>query len=205
MRIDAAGRTRRADLGQRVMNANSKHGWAVGTLTLVGVWALVAACSSGPSGPGVPSLGSPSSAGTSGSKRGSALAYSRCMRAHGIADYPDPNANGEIQINIGPGSDMDPNNPRFKAAETACKPLLPQQGQPPKGLRAANLKYAKCMRAHGIKDFPDPKPDGTLQVQSTPGGDLDPNNPLYKKANDACKSLAPGGGEGGSLNSQGAS
>lgn len=181
------------------------HRWAVAGLLLLATWALAAACSSGPNGPGVPSLGSSPASGSAsgGSKRASALAYSQCMRAHGIPDYPDPNADGEIQINIGPGSDMDQNNPRFQAAETACKPLLPHQGQPPKGLKAANLKYAKCMREHGIKDFPDPKPDGSLQIQSKPGSDLDPNNPLYKKANDACKSFLPGGGAGGSLNTGG--
>jgi hypothetical protein len=71
--------------------------------------------------------------------------------------------------------------------------------------RASMLAYARCMRAHGISDFPDPKPDGTLQVQASPGGDLDPNNPRYKAANDACKKYMPGGGQGGSLSTGGAS
>jgi hypothetical protein len=48
------------------------------------------------------------------------------------------------------------------------------------------LKYATCMRAHGVSDFPDPKPDGSTQIQPTPGSDLDPNNPRFK-AVDACK------------------
>jgi hypothetical protein len=187
------------------MNARP-HRWAVAALILLATWSLAAACSSGSKGPGVANLGSPTTGSSSGGgKRAGALAYSQCMRAHGLPDYPDPNSNGEIQINIGPGSDLDQNNPRYKAAEAACKSLLPAQGSPPKGVKAANLKYARCMRDHGIKDFPDPNPDGTLQVQATPGSDLDPNNPLFKKANDACKSLQPGGGAGGgSLSTGGA-
>jgi len=125
------------------------------------------------------------------------------MRSHGITDFPDPAADGGLRLETHPGSDIDPNNPRYKAADNACKSLLPPPQAPPKGLKAANLKYAKCMRSHGISDFPDPKPDGTLQIQATPGSDLDPNNPLFKTADDACKKYAPNGGKGGSVNSDG--
>jgi hypothetical protein len=133
------------------------------------------------------------------------LAHARCMRAHGISNFPDPDANGNLQLNADAGSDLDPNNPRFKAADSACKSLLPPRKAPPKDLKAKTLKYARCMRAHGISDFPDPGPDGTLQIQATPGSDLDPNNPQYKAANDACKKYLPGGGAGGSLSTGSAS
>jgi hypothetical protein len=171
---------------------------------------LAAACgSSGSAGPPVASLSSsPSGSATSsgGSAQASMLAYARCMRAHGISDFPDPDAHGNLGLNAnGPGSDLNPNNPQFKAADAACKSLRPAPQAPPKDLRAHTLKYARCMRAHGISDFPDPKPDGTLQIQATPGSDLDPNNPQYKAAHDACKKYMPGGGAGGSLNTGGAS
>jgi hypothetical protein len=57
------------------------------------------------------------------------LKVSVCMRAHGISDFPDPTSKG-IQIPVRPGmpSDLDPNNPRFQAAEKACQRLQP--GQP---------------------------------------------------------------------------
>jgi len=174
---------------------------------LIACVALAAGCSSGgPDGRGVASVSSPngSSSSSAGSTKASALAYSQCMRAHGIKDFPDPDANGDIRLEAGPGSDLGPDNPQFKVASAACKSLLPNQGAPPKGVKAANLKYAKCMRGHGIKDFPDPNPDGTLQIQATPGSDLDPNNPLFKKANDACKQYLPDGGKGGSLETGGA-
>jgi hypothetical protein len=38
-----------------------------------------------------------------------------------------------------------------------------------------------------------------LQIQASPGSDLDANNPRYKAANDACKHYLPGGGAGGGL------
>jgi hypothetical protein len=62
-----------------------------------------------------------------------ALAFSRCMRAHGISDFPDPQIrNGGAQISLslrgGPGSDLDPNNPRFQAAQTACQAYGPFKG-----------------------------------------------------------------------------
>jgi hypothetical protein len=47
------------------------------------------------------------------------LKFSECMRAHGIADFPDPTANG-IQISIQPGTDLDPNNPAFRDASKLC-------------------------------------------------------------------------------------
>jgi len=53
-----------------------------------------------------------------------ALKFSQCMRAHGIADFPDPQAgNGGIGIRIkaGPGSNLNPNNPQFQAAQAACQ------------------------------------------------------------------------------------
>jgi hypothetical protein len=170
---------------------------------------FAAACgSSGSGGAPVASISSsPSASATSsgGSAHASTLAYARCMRAHGITDFPDPDANGNLGLNAQPGSDLDPNNPAYKAANSACKSLLPAPQAPPHGAKAQNLAYARCMRAHGISDFPDPKPDGSLQIQASPGGDLDPNNPRYKAANDACKQYLPGGGAGGSLSTGGAS
>ncbi len=70
-------------------------------------------------------------------------------------------------------------------------------------MKAGNLRYAQCMRAHGISDFPDPNSQGQLQIQARPGSDLDPNNPRYRSANTACQHFEPGGGKGGSLNSSG--
>ena len=83
---------------------------------------VAAACSSSPS----PGTGAGP---TSESARHSELAFSRCMRAHGITDFPDPSAQGGIALSGGPGSDLNPSSPQFKAADNACKSLLPNGGQ----------------------------------------------------------------------------
>jgi hypothetical protein len=150
------------------------------------------------------SSGSKSHGAASGSPRASLLAYSRCMRAHGIKDFPDPNSQGNLTVDAGPGSDLDPNNSHYNAADKACKSLLPPRQAPPAGVKDANLKYARCMRAHGISDFPDPQADGQLRIEAKPGSDLDPNNPQYKAANTACARYRPGGGAGSSVQTRGA-
>jgi len=130
------------------------------------------------------------------------------MRAHGISDFPDPNGQGQIQINLGPGqagNDLDPENPVNKSATEACKSLSPEgQGTPAEkaDMRAAQLKYAQCMRAHGISDFPDPDADGGLRISASAGSDLDQDNLQNQAATKACAQYqpkAPGGGGGSGL------
>jgi hypothetical protein len=56
----------------------------------------------------------------------------RCLRENGVANFPDPGANGGFQI--GPGSGLDPNDPTFKAAQKACakyQPAPPSAGSNP--------------------------------------------------------------------------
>jgi hypothetical protein len=168
---------------------------------LLAIVLLAPACAGGSNGPGVAGQGASStpSASPSGDPGDGGLAYAKCMRDHGISDYPDPGASGGIPIRVEPGSDMDPDNPQFKAAEQACKSLLPQ---PPSEEQQQQefedmLAYAKCMREHGIADFPDPKPGEGFDLNAKPGSDLDPNNPQFQAASDAC-----GGPIKGDTNSQ---
>ncbi|HEY3715493.1 MAG TPA: hypothetical protein VGL39_13285 [Jatrophihabitantaceae bacterium] len=177
---------------------------------LLGGAVLAAGCSSGSGGPGVASVSSATPSGTSsptGSVKDRALAYSQCMRSHGITDFPDPNSDGQIQLEAHPGSDLDPNSARFKAALQACKslePTAPPQEQAKQ--HAAALKYSQCMRDHGIKDFPDPNPQGGIQISAAPGSDLMPDSPLFKAADKACASLrGDKGAPGGSMHTGGKS
>ena len=50
-----------------------------------------------------------------------ALAFSRCMRDHGV-DMPDPSFDGEghVMMRIGPDDGLDPSDPKFEAAQLAC-------------------------------------------------------------------------------------
>jgi hypothetical protein len=61
------------------------------------------------------------------------------------------------------------------------------------------LKYAQCMRAHGVPNFPDPKATGGLVIPN----DISPESPAFKAAGQACASLArPSGGQPSSSESR---
>jgi hypothetical protein len=92
-------------------------------------------------------------ANTKATDRDQAIKFSECMRRNGLADFPDPDAKGEFQYGISVTPAV------WKKTVNACKSL-----QPPGSLSAkrtpeqqsAGLKFAQCMRDHGVKDFPDP-------------------------------------------------
>ena len=126
--------------------------------------------------------------------RDAQVAYSQCMREHGVKEFPDPDGEGRLTLRARPGSGPDPNSPTFKAAQEECQRLRPQPGAEKRERnRVASLKYSQCMRDHGIKDFPDPNPDGGMRIEMRPGSDMDPQNPKFQAAEEACKSLRPEG------------
>jgi len=118
--------------------------------------------------------------------------FSDCMRKHGVTNFPDPNSDGVISISSGMG--IDPQSPKFQTARQTCDKLLPNGGKPTPAEQAQHqqelLAYSKCMRAHGVKDFPDPT-NGGLQIRVGPGSDLDPDNPTFKGAQQACQKDLP--------------
>ena len=184
------------------------------TLTAAAAWLAVAAtgCSTPSKGPGVAALTtttptaaastatSPSASGpasSSSAPKGAAglLAYSQCMRSHGVPDFPDPVGNS-LRIQGSPGSDLDFNSPHMVAAQKACKSLQPAgkaDGPASAATRDQALKYSQCMRSHGVPTFPDPifGDDGGVQIKIT---DIDPKSPQFVAATKACQSLQPGGG-----------
>ena len=56
------------------------------------------------------------------------LKLATCMRAHGVAKFPDPGANGSLLISSSSG--IDPQSPEFQAAQKACASDFPG-GTPP--------------------------------------------------------------------------
>jgi hypothetical protein len=133
--------------------------------------------------------------GLSGSK---AIEFSACIRAHGVPNFPDPNAQGVFSLS---GSDASlPQTPEFQAASKVCRSELHLHTGPPSAAQQAEglaqlLKYSQCMRSHGVTNFPDPTTSGggvSLRVHAGPGG-VDPSSPLFQRAQTACASLQPGG------------
>ncbi|MDA0183266.1 hypothetical protein OJ997_23345 [Solirubrobacter phytolaccae] len=90
-----------------------------------------------------------------------ASTFSACMREHGIKDFPDPDASGELTVeNVVNEAKIDTDTPAFKQALRACKDLQPA-GYAGRGKRTPKeqdgaLQFAECIREHGVKDFPDP-------------------------------------------------
>jgi hypothetical protein len=130
----------------------------LGLAGMVGL-ALVAAACGGSSSQGVAHVGTAPTT-TGGSSSGNAAAYSACMRKNGVPKFPDPGPDGRIRFDK--AHDFDPNSPRFKAAANACKRLHPPGGSAPSPRQLAEalqlaLRYAQCIRAHGVSTFPDPR------------------------------------------------
>lgn len=167
-----------------------------GLVTAVAAIVLVAACGGGSAGPGVAQIKSstPAASGSTSSAAAqpSAVAYAKCMRSHGVPNYPDPSKGGKVEGKV----NFD--TPQFRAAQEACKALLPAGGSLNTGggklspeLQAQLLKFARCMRAHGIKNFKDPTSSGL-----SPGDGVNPDSPQFKAATKACQSLLPNNGNG---------
>ena len=79
----------------------------------------------------------------------------------------------------------------YQSANNACKKLAPPVGLTPAEQQqkiTGELKYAGCMRSHGITNFPDPKSD---EFGFNLRG-VDTNSPQYQAAQQACRSLLPG-------------
>jgi hypothetical protein len=146
------------------------------------------------------SSSSPGNAASSSYAKG--LAFAKCMRSHGVPNFPDPKAgaNGAIRVQASQRSGSGPSlkingvpvdAPAFQSAQQACRSLLPNGGRPPQlsaSQRQAMLQFSQCMRAHGLTNFPDPQfnSGGGRLLFRGGGSGLDPNSPAFKQAQAAC-------------------
>jgi hypothetical protein len=156
---------------------------------LVALGLSVAACSAGSNSSGVASVSSSAAAGKTSSPssgKASALAYSQCMQSHGIKNFPEPNSSGQLTVTKGEPL-PDTSSPQFQAAVTVCRSLNPA-GVAPNAAQAAlhlqqDIAYAKCMRSHGLTNFPDPDPNtgDSFNLQG-----IDVNSSQVQSANKAC-------------------
>ena len=120
----------------------------------------------------------------------SALAYTQCMRSHGVHDFPDPTQvpGGGIgfQIDGGAGSDLNRSDPTFENASQACRSELPGGSRSGASTQkiAEEVKWADCLRAHGVPSFPDPNAQGAFDSSK-----FNESSPAFETASNACKSL----------------
>ena len=159
------------------------------------------ASSASNTGSGASSASASNAANTQATKREKAVKFAECVRAHGVPHFPDPGASGDINFGV------DVSKQVFTGAVNACKSL-----QPPGTLsshrsakqQSVALRFAACVRANGVPDFPDPV-NGQPLIDTThipssnqPGGMTILNAATHKCGSvlgpDATRS---GGGSGG--------
>jgi hypothetical protein len=121
-----------------------------------------------------------------------AVAFAQCMRATGVSNYPDPDSSGQFakeslqQLGVGIAT--------FQSAQSACRHLLPNGGSGPTAaqvqqVRALSLRFAQCVRAHGVPGFPDPDSTGRIPDPATVG--INQGSPKFEAANQACGTYRP--------------
>jgi hypothetical protein len=138
-----------------------------------------------------------SSAGTTASGAGNAgLKFAQCMRSHGVSDFPDPGADGGGLQFQGSGG-INPQSPSFQAAQRACQRILgpsTPRTPPTAAENAAAVKFAQCMRTHGVPSFPDPTTStGVISrglflhgMVFSIGSGINPQSPAFTQAAGAC-------------------
>ena len=145
----------------------------------------------------------------------SAVAYSQCMRSHGVPNFPDPPSNG--QVPKASAQQLGVSTSQLQAAQTACQHLYPNNGGSGGGLTKDSIgqceetgdcpqalvqaamtalrTFARCMRSHGVPNWPDP----TIDSEGRPGFDLlhvqgfDPNSSQTSNIMQECYHVMPGG------------
>ena len=113
----------------REMNDSSGRGhgrwrswprWAA-TLAVMALTGLLATACGGGSSPAASVAGG-------ATRAQAALAYARCMRSHGVPNYPDPNPNGGLGAALAQLG-INPNSPQFQATLRTCNRLVPMPSQ----------------------------------------------------------------------------
>jgi hypothetical protein len=176
---------------------------SVFAVPLAAVALLAAACSHSSPGPGVAAVGSatgsggsPHAGGTSTSA--SAVAYSACVRSHGVPNFPDPTSNGQV-----PKTDpqrLGVSSSQLRTAQHVCQQLYPTSSleqcsetgvcSPADRQELLNRMrvFAQCMRSHGVPDFPDPAtgPDGDPYFNLLHLHGVDPRSQTFEHKSQQC-------------------
>jgi hypothetical protein len=123
------------------------------------------------------------------------VSFSRCMRSHGVPDFPDPNSPRRFKAALDPSSE---HAPAFQSADTACRHLLPASRAPQRSAAqtrtrvTAALAFARCLRSHGFPRFPDPTSTGEMSHEMLASAGINIHQPALLRAADACVSVTHG-------------
>jgi hypothetical protein len=123
---------------------------AVATVVLIG-----AGCSNGSAENSITSSTGTTSSGANKklSAHDKPVKFAECMRANGVPHFPDPDPKGDYNFGVDVTVEV------WRKAIDACKALKPPGALSAKRTpkeQSASLRFAQCVRDHGVKDFPDP-------------------------------------------------
>ena len=129
-----------------------------------------------------------------------AYAYSRCMRSHGVPNFPDPKVSSSpghtsVAIAVNPS---ETGSPKFKSADRACSGILPapetpaQQQAHDQAKKRYLLAFGRCLRTNGIQGFPDPDAHGHLSLQMVTAAGIDIRTRKFLDAAKACVGVTNG-------------
>jgi hypothetical protein len=123
-----------------------------------------------------------------------AVKFAQCMRSHGVRNFPDPTSPQQFKLDIASSE----GSPAFQPAQTACQHVLPGGGPPSQSpaqrqaQTVAALAFARCLRSHGLPNFPDPRGSGQITHEMLANAGIDPRQPAVLHAADACVSVTHG-------------
>jgi hypothetical protein len=111
----------------------------------------------------------------------------QCIRAHGVPHFPDPDPKGNQNFGI----DVSPEV--WKRATEACKELTPPgtfSGKRNPKQQSEALRFATCVREHGVKDFPDPvNGDPLIDTTKIPSSNRPGGMTILNAATSRCGSI----------------
>ncbi len=157
---------------------------------------LAAGCGSGSPPTSTTAAQSPQSIGAAAYK------FAGCMRNHGIANFPDPvviNTPGQHTVKQAIPSSA-ARSPQFQVAQKDCQGILPAPSNLSPAREAAQqharaqdlLAFARCLRSHGVQNFPDPDRQGELTLQMVNAAGVDLHAPRVLTAADSCVAVTHG-------------
>jgi len=153
---------------------------AAALIAAAGLALLAAACGGSPA--------------TDAARQNSPVAFASCMRSHGVPNWPDPNGSGAFDKSKLTAQQLGASISRVQAAQGACQHLLPNGGSRPSPaqvqlVKAEGLAISRCVRSHGVPNFPDPASDGRIPDPASVG--IDQGSPKFQAANQACRKDRP--------------
>jgi hypothetical protein len=126
------------------------------------------------------------------SARDKAVKFAECIRAHGVSDFPDPDAKNDFEYGVSVTPAV------WKRATTACKDLQPPGTLSSKRTprqQSDSLRFAACIRAHGVKDFPDPvNGEPLIDTYRIPSSNTANGMAILNAAIQKCRGVAGGQG-----------